>query len=165
MMERLQQWLRRIEATPRYTALLQFVKFGIVGASNTLISLGTYQLFLHGFGLHYQLANLLSFLVSVCNAYYWNLRYVFKNDSQMTAMQHLQAFGKALTSYGSTFLLSTILLAFWVETCGISKTLAPAINLLITIPLNFVLNKYWAFRKTPPLPNNPLENQEQENAQ
>ena len=145
--------LKKLEANPRYGAIAQFVKFGIVGVSNTLISLGVYQLCLHGFQLHYQLANVISFVVSVTNAYYWNSRYVFGNGAPHTLRQHARAYGKAFLSYGGTFLLGTALLTLWVEACGISKSIAPVINLLITIPLNFVLNKFWAFRKK----NEPLQ--------
>lgn len=147
MIKRAHGWLSRLKEHPRYDSLLQFIKFGIVGVSNTLISLGVYQLCLHVLHMHYQLANILSFVVSVTNAYYWNSRYVFKSGERLTPRQHMRAYLKAFLSYGSTFLLSTALLTFWVEGCGVSQSLAPVINLLITIPLNFVLNKFWAFRK------------------
>ena len=136
----------RLQSHPRYGAWLQFIQFGIVGASNTLIALGVYQLCLHAFHMHYQLANLLSFVVSVTNAYYWNSRYVFKSDEAKNFRRHAAAYLKTLLSYGSTFLLSTALLTLWVEVFHMSKAIAPIINLVITIPLNFMLNKFWTFR-------------------
>ena len=55
---------------------------------------------------------------------------------------------KTYLSYASTgIVLSNILLYVFVDLIGISKAVAPFINLLITVPLNFVLNKSWAFRK------------------
>ena len=57
--------------------ILQFVKFGIVGVSNTLISYIVYVI-LVTWGCHYLAASLLGFLISVINAFYWNNRYVFK---------------------------------------------------------------------------------------
>lgn len=137
---------QRIRRQLKSASLWQFVKFGIVGISNTLLSLATYQLCLHALGLHYQFSNVLAFIVSVTNSYYWNSRYVFKLGHQKGIATHLRSYGRAFLSYGSTFLLSTALLALWVEGCGISKTLAPILNLLITVPLNFILNKFWAFR-------------------
>jgi len=35
-----------------------------------------------------------------------------------------------------------------VEIAGIPETLAPILNLCITIPLNFLVNKYWTFKKS-----------------
>lgn len=146
MMERIRAWVKGLEKKTKYASLVQFVKFGIVGVSNTLIALGVYQLCLHGFHMHYQVANVISFVVSVTNAYYWNNRFVFGSGTPRSPRQHLSAYGKAFLSYGSTFLLSTALLTLWVEVCGVSESVAPVINLLITIPLNFILNKFWAFR-------------------
>ena len=146
MIRLFKEWLAKLENNPRTAPWLQFIKFGLVGVSNTLISLGVYWLCYYGLGWHYQLSNVISFVVSVSNAYFWNSRYVFKSGVNYTVRQHVKAYFKAFVSYGSTFLLSTALLTLWVEGCGISAGIAPLINLLITIPLNFVLNKYWAFR-------------------
>ncbi|HNW87386.1 MAG TPA: GtrA family protein [Candidatus Limiplasma sp.] len=146
MMARLKTWLNRLTANPKYASLWQFVKFGLVGASNTLISLAVYWLCLYVFRWHYQISNAVSFLVSVVNAYYWNGRFVFKTSGGFTLGQHARAFTKALASYGSTFLLNAALLSLCVEALHISTGLAPIVCMLVTIPLNFVLNKYWAFR-------------------
>ncbi|MDD3410594.1 MAG: GtrA family protein [Eubacteriales bacterium] len=140
-------WLTALESDPRWGKYVQFVKFGIVGLSNTLISQLTYWLCYYGFHWHYQVCNIVAFVVSVTNAYYWNSRYVFKSGVSFSLAQHVRAYLKAFLSYGSTFLLGTALLTVWVEACHIDAGLAPLINLIITIPLNFVLNKFWAFRK------------------
>ena len=55
---------------------IQFVKFGLVGASNTVISLITYYIFVF-LGLNYLVANFLGFITGTLNAYYWNSRFVF----------------------------------------------------------------------------------------
>ena len=131
---------------PRWGSLLQFIKFGIVGVSNTLISLAVYWLCFYSLHLHYQLSNLIAFVISVTNAYYWNSRYVFQKGKRRTLHEHAKAYTKAFLSYGSTYLLSVALLYVWVEKLGVSEGIAPLINLLVTIPLNFVLNKKWAFK-------------------
>lgn len=120
--------------------LIQFVKFGIVGISNTLIGLGIYYLLLW-LGANYLVCNALSWVVSVFNAFYWNNKYVFKNKSFW-----LKALSKTYISYGFSFLISTVLLFIFVEWCGISKIVAPVLCLLVTIPLNFLLNKFWTFK-------------------
>ena len=48
---------------------------------------------------------------------------------------------------GTGLILNNILLIFWVDIMGIHEMLGPILNLFITIPLNFLLNKYWAFKK------------------
>jgi len=49
---------------------------------------------------------------------------------------------KTLCSYAGTGLvLANVLLYIWVDLIHIHELIAPAINLVITVPLNFVLNK------------------------
>lgn len=120
----------------------QFIKFGIVGCSNTLINLAVYYVCLY-LGAHYLLAYTLGFLVSVCNAFYWNNKYVFENKQEKNL---LKAFTKVFASYGISFLLSVFLMSIMVEILNISSVIAPILKLAITIPLNFGLNKVWAFK-------------------
>lgn len=125
-------------------SLIQFIKFGIVGLSNTLIS---YIVYLVGvrFGMHYLLASVLGFVISVLNSFYWNNKYVFqKGDEERNLWITLV---KTFLAYASTgLILANILLYIWVDVLGISEYLGPVINLIITVPLNFVINKLWAFR-------------------
>jgi len=120
--------------------IAQFVKFGIVGISNTAIAFAIYYVLVF-IGVHYIIANTVAFFVSVLNAYYWNRKYVFKNNNNK-----MLQLAKTYASYGFTFLLSTGLLFLVVDVMNISQFIAPIINLAITVPLNFLLNKFWAFR-------------------
>ena len=119
----------------------QFFKFGVVGISNTLIALAVYYVLIY-WGIYYILANVAAFAVSVCNAYFWNSRYVFSKKDD----EGIKPFVKTFLAYGGTFLLSTALLFCMVDVLHISQWLAPLINLCITVPLNFLLNKFWTFR-------------------
>lgn len=119
----------------------QFIKFGVVGISNTLIALMVYYVFLF-LGCNYLVSNIFAWLVSVLNAYFWNNRYVFKNNEYW-----LKALLKTYLSYGFSFMLSMVLLWALVEKLDVSQILAPILVLLITTPMNFVMNKYWTFRR------------------
>lgn len=129
-----------------YSTLIQFVKFGIVGISNTLISYCTYAV-LVWFGVNFLLSNLIGFVVSVLNSFYWNSRYVFDLNNADTK-QKLKALIKTFISYAGTGLvLSSAMLILWIDIVHLSKYIAPIINLIITVPVNFVINKVWAFKK------------------
>ncbi len=125
-----------------FNLIKQFIKFGIVGISNTLISLVIYYILVF-LNIHYIIANTIGFVVSVMNAYYWNSKYVFKADRKRS---FVKSFVKVFISYSSTFMLGTGLLYLWIDVLNISNLLAPIINLFITIPLNFLLNKLWAMK-------------------
>ncbi len=125
--------------------VFQFIKFGIVGVSNTLINYAVYFV-LVSLGVHYLAGNAVGFFVSVANAFYWNNRVVFRRQ-EGRGRNLLHAFVKSLVSYSfSSLFLTSVLLYLWVDCLQISPYLAAIINLAITVPLNFVLNKFWAFK-------------------
>ena len=131
--------------------LAQFIKFGLIGVTNTLLSYGIYMLVIwlltpYNISFDYIIGSVLGFIISVLWSFYWNNKLVFNKDSEKRSL--LKSLLKTYLSYASTgIVLANILLYVFVDLMGISKAIAPFIGLLITVPLNFVLNKYWAFRK------------------
>lgn len=138
--------LLHIQLMPEtWEKLQQFVKFGIVGLSNTLISYVVYVVLVF-WNVYYLVASLIGFVVSVLNAYYWNSKYVFQTDAGELRVWW-KTLLKTFASYAGTGLIvSNILLVLWVEVLHFPEMIGPLINLLLTIPLNFVLNKYWAYK-------------------
>ena len=125
--------------------VVQFVKFGLVGLSNTLVSWACYYFFLWIDEDLYMVGSVVGTVVSIANAFFWNDRFVFKGG-QNDWRSKLKRLGKTYVSYGGPTLLSIFLL--WLEVqLGVSKTIAPIVNLIITIPLNFLINKFWTFKK------------------
>lgn len=127
-------------------SLSQFIKFLVVGLSNTVVSYLCYALLIF-LDINYLIANIVSYFIGVLNSFFWNSRYVFDLSGSSLTEKTL-AFGKTLMSNAFTGLvLNNVLLFFWVELLGIPKLLGPILNLCISTPLNFVLSKYWAYRK------------------
>lgn len=120
--------------------LKQFLKFGLVGISNTAVSLAVYY-FCLWLGVSYLLSNTFAWIVGVANSFFWNYRYVFSTESSW-----LKTLWKTYVSYGGSFVLSMGLLYGLVEWLSVSEMLAPLAVLVVTVPLNFLLNKFWAFR-------------------
>lgn len=128
----------------KWDAFVQFVKFGIVGLTNNAISYVVYLVLIR-LGMHYTPANIIGFTVSVFNSYYWNNKYVFKDEGGRVWWK---TFIKTYISYAGTgIVLSNILLFIWIDFFGISAVVAPLINLIITVPINFIVNKFWAYKK------------------
>ena len=132
--------------TNRDRSIMQFIKFGVVGVSNTFIAYFTYVLIcMMGFNFH--IGNLAGFVTATLNSFYWNNRYVFKIEEN-ESRTWWKALAKTFVSYGFSGLVVTeILLIFWIDVIGVSSYVAPILNLFITVPLNFMLNKLWAFKK------------------
>ena len=126
--------------------VLQFIKFGLVGVSNTLVSWACYYLFLWINEDLYLVGSVVGTVVSIANAFFWNDKYVFQS-AESDRKNKLKRLGKTYVSYGGTSLLGMMLLWLEVHILGLSKVWAPPVNLVVTIPLNFLINKFWTFRK------------------
>lgn len=132
--------------------LIQFVKFGIVGLSNTIVSYVVYLVAYFTFRklgvvptIDYLVAQFFGFVISVLWSFVLNRKYVFQANNE--TVPWLQALLKTYASYAFTGLfLNSVLSVLWVEWLGVSKLIAPIFNLLISVPINFVLNKFWAFK-------------------
>lgn len=136
----------------KLASILQFIRFCIVGLSNTVISYIIYVTVLLLFQrlsilreVDYLVAQFIGFVLSVLWSFYWNNKYVFINNGERRNL--ISALFKTYISYAFTGLfLNSILSIIWVKVFYWSKFIAPIINLLISVPLNFILNKFWAFR-------------------
>lgn len=130
------------------------MKFGIVGVSNTFISYVVYAVSLMLFQrfdlfpkIDYVISQVIQFLLSVLWSFYWNNKMVFTLEKGKTRSLWKSLF-KTYVSYSFTGLfLSSVLLVFWVQLLGVSEFIAPILNLLVTVPINFLINKFWAFRQ------------------
>lgn len=150
--------------------ILQFIKFALVGVLNTLISEGVYAILIF-FRMHYIPASFIGFSLSVVNAYYWSHKYVFKETADGEKRVWWKVFCKTYIAYFWGYLANTALLVFWIDILKISQFLTPVsrwftkrgmerldeqfcgdlaaagLNLLFTVPMNYVINKYWAYRQ------------------
>lgn len=148
----------------------QFIRFGLVGISNTAVSYLVYAL---TFRLtdNYFLANVLSWLISVLNAYLWQNIFVFREDSNAQKRVWWKVLLKTYMAYAFTGLfLNNVLLWLWVDIIDISRFAegilsalkehgvsmtgrefagyaGPLLNMVVVIPINFVMNKFWAYRQ------------------
>ena len=163
-------------AQSKKAALWQFIKFGLVGVSNTLVNYIVYIIFV-AIGAHYVVANTLGFIISVLNAYFWGSRFVFKEDKSKEKRVWWKVLLKTYAAYFFGFLLNTVLLWLWITVLNVgqyfgfvgdilnwvtglfgsqpgvytpeklSQIVAPIINIFVTVPINFVINKFWAYRQ------------------
>ncbi len=135
----------------RWNDLLQFLRFGLVGLSNSalsyilfLISLWLFQKFDIWPQVDYLIAQLIGFMISVLWSFYWNRKFVFHAEN----LPWPRALLKTYLSYAfSGIVLNSVLSIIWVQGLGIPKVVAPILNLVVSVPVNFLLNKFWAFRK------------------
>ena len=135
-----------------WESFLQFIKFAMVGVSNSAVSytINITMLFLLRNAMldfDYVIANLTAFTLSVLWSYHWNSRYVFHPDHTEKGWR-LKILVKTYISYAVTgIVLNNVLATLWIRVLGISKYLSPLLNLPFSIPTNFFMHKLWAYKE------------------
>ena len=85
-MKKLLQWVMgklRVHDRDELKALIvQFIKFGLVGVSNTLVSWACYYLILWINPALYMVGSVVGTVVSIANAFFWNDHFVFNGGSK-----------------------------------------------------------------------------------
>lgn len=136
-------------------SLLQFCKFAIVGVSNTLVSMfiNFAVLFtcnslglLQAYDAKVYVANCTAFFLSVIWSYIWNSRFVFAEDENAVKRVWWKTLLKTYVAYAFTGLgLANFFSWLFVTVLGINEYLAVLINLVVAVPINYVMNKFWAY--------------------
>jgi putative flippase GtrA len=119
---------------------IQLVQFGVVGASGYVINLVVYTLLL-GIGPHK--AAVVSFVVAAANNYWWNRHWTFAKQKGHFGYQGVRFFVVALIA----LVVNQIWLLIFLDWFGWGKVVSQAIAILLVVPLNFLGNKLWSFRR------------------
>lgn len=134
----------------QWNSFFQFVKFCIVGVSNSAVSYCiniTILTLLRPLVLDfdYVIANVSAFILSVLWSFYWNNGYVFKEGSDQKRSKIKTLFKTYLVYAFSGIVLNNVLGTIWIKGLHLSKYLAPLLNIPFTLPCNFLLNKFFTF--------------------
>jgi putative flippase GtrA len=132
---------RASRALRRPANWVQLAKFSTVGATGYVVNLVVYTALIEA-GLHYNLAALCSFLVAVTNNYTWNRLWTFRGQRGHVAFQGLRFLVVAVAALA----VNELLLTLFVE-LGLGKVVSQAIAVVLVMPINFVGNKLWSFRR------------------
>jgi putative flippase GtrA len=136
----------------RLPLIVQFLKFGIVGISNTVLAFAVYTLLIKVFGVWYVAASGIGFAVGAVNGFLLNRRWTFKEHT-----------GDALTpvrwavvqSCGLGCNLGLVYL--FVSGAGLDELVGQAFATVIVTVLTFAVNRSWTFRVRPdPAPQRAL---------
>jgi putative flippase GtrA len=131
----------------RAALLVQFVKFGIVGISNTLLTLAVYTLLLKVLGVWYLAASAIGFALGATNGFLLNRRWTFS--------EHV---GDALTPVrwgvvqSAGLVINEGLLFLFVHDAHLDKLLAQVLATGVVTISTFFANRAWTFRTRTPAP-------------
>jgi putative flippase GtrA len=124
--------------------LVQFVKFGVVGISNTLLTFAVYTLLLKVFGVWYILASAIGFVIGATNGFLLNRKWTFAGHvgDSLTPVRWgiVQGCGLGI-NLGLLYLL--------VHDAKLDKLLAQAAATVVVTVSTFLVNRAWTFRMHP----------------
>jgi len=124
--------------------LVQFVKFGIVGISNTLITFAVYTVLLKVFGVWYLAASAIGFVAGAINGFLLNRRWTFAG--------HV---GDAFTPVRWGIVqtgglgINLLLLYVFVHGAHLDKLVAQALATVAVTVSTFFVNRAWTFKHSP----------------
>jgi putative flippase GtrA len=128
----------------RLPLIVQFLKFGIVGVSNTLLAFGIYTVLVKVFGVWYVAASGIGFSVGAVNGFLLNRKWTFKEHT-----------GDALTPVRWAIVQSCGLgcnlglVYLFVSGAGLDELVGQAFATGIVTVLTFAANRSWTFRVRP----------------
>lgn len=117
----------------------QFIRFCLVGAANTVITLVVYRILLY-LSVPYLIASPIGYACGVINGYLWSTAVVF--HKKRDAVNLIKFIAVNLVVLG----LNTALMYLWVDLLSLPEFPSQLLTLCFTIPSNFILNKVWTFR-------------------
>jgi len=135
----------------------QFFRYGLIGVLNTLLDFGVLNLLSYTFkvysGFSLVLINVVSFLISNINSYFWNKSWTFESQNKKVTGEFLRFFG--VTAIG--FLINSAIL--WAGTTLIEPILGLAtamwenvvklVATVVYIVWNFIGYKLIVFKEKP----------------
>ncbi|MDN3019016.1 GtrA family protein [Paenibacillus sp. BSR1-1] len=124
--------------------MTKFLKFGAVGIFNTLITIGSFTLFVY-LGINYILANTLAYGLGTINSFFWNKNWVFQERSG-----NLTLFVKFVIVNIVMLGFNTLTLYLLVDQFKIGSTAAQVFSTFLGMMINFLFNQKWTFSKKKP---------------
>ena len=131
----------------RKDQIKELILYGICGALTTILDIGIFWFLANIVNLHYLVANAIAWFLAITFSFLANKYYVFESKSfarevwVKEAAEFLGARGlSCIIDMGGMFLLVSIL--------GINKNYAKLFITLVVIIINYILSKFWIFKKS-----------------
>jgi dolichol-phosphate mannosyltransferase len=126
---------------------LQLIRFGIVGVSGYIVNTVSFWFCLHVIGLDYKIALPIAYLAGVINNFTWNSRWTFTHEREShTAVQGAKFLVVSTVAFGCNYGL-VVAGVHWVHLFSQHKVVINALANIMVIPVNFLGQKLWSFKK------------------
>ncbi len=120
--------------------------YGVCGALSTILDIGLFWFFANIVNLHYLIANAIAWIIAIIFSFVVNKYYVFESKSfkkDVWVKEALEFFGARGLACG----IDMGGMYFLVSILDIDKNYSKLIVTLVVIIINYVLSKFWIFKK------------------
>lgn len=127
----------------------ELISYGIVGVLTTLVSLISYYICVSFFfnpenNIQLQIANVISWILSVTFAYFTNRKYVFKSKETNKIKEGFEFYISRI----STLLIDMFMMFILVSLMGINNKISKLVVQVVIFILNYLFSKLFVFRKS-----------------
>ncbi|HEX4033141.1 MAG TPA: GtrA family protein [Solirubrobacteraceae bacterium] len=123
----------------------QFLKYGVVGASNTVLTFITYTILVVALGVPYPVALVVGYLVGSFNSYVFNRHWTFRARD----LAHSQTGLRFGVVQAGAIGANELLLYVFVHALSVAKVPAQAILTVPVLAVTFFVNRWWSFARPP----------------
>lgn len=149
----------KINKTEAKKTTIQLLKYGVIGVSNTLITLVAFYLLNTLAGWPYGLANVIGYTLGVINSFVWNRTWVFKTKNNIKREAVLFGMGFALClllQLGVSWLLlegmgwKNMEEISWLPMKNTGQNVVMVLAMVVYTLANYVYNRVITFKEKQP---------------
>ncbi len=137
--------IKRVKTIFYHRLIRQLIKFGIAGSLNTGIDFSIYFSLtrqIDWFAERYLLANAIAFLTANIFSFFVNKYWTFKVWQGSKVKQYVRFFTVSVVALIGVEISMYILVSYF----GLFDVIAKFVTLLVSITINFLGYKFWAFK-------------------
>jgi putative flippase GtrA len=134
---------KKIKAVKNNKGLIQLIKFGIVGISNTLVDFLVYSILIYVFLIKPEISQACSYTIGTINSFIFNKKWTFKTEKNKNSK--LQAL-RFIIINAFSLILSSVSISYLIEELNVHKIIAKILVILLTQVINYLGYKMLVFK-------------------
>jgi len=122
-------------------SIVQFIKFGIVGVVNTLLTALTIWILLKVFYCSDYVSNITGYIVGLVNSFIWNRKWTFASNTKVK-----DTVLKFIITFAISYCIQLGNLYILLNYSGIDPYICQILSIGVYTIANFTINKYYTFK-------------------
>ena len=120
---------------------IQFLKFGIVGIFNTLLTAATIWFLLKVLHCSDYFSNFVGYIIGLLNSFIWNRKWTFESKTKVSVTVF-----KFIVTFAISYLFQLGNLYLLLHFTPIDPYLCQILSIVVYTLINFILNKNYTFK-------------------